>query len=160
MTTDRRSIIGAAVGLGLGASPGTAASADTTAREPRVVGLGGVFLKVEDAKAWRAWYERVLGVRFEAFGAAVFPHPREGVTQIAPFGVHTTYFAPSTAPFMINLIVENIDGLVARAAKEGVACLGRQDASYGRFASFLDPAGIKVELWEPVGAPPSAPSKP
>ena len=156
MTTDRRSIIAGAgvvvAGLGLAS---TAESAEAPAeRTAGVVGLGGVFLKVEDPAAWRAWYERVLGVKFESYGSAIFPHPNRGFGQIAPFAEHTTYFKPSQAPFMINLIVEDIDGLVARAAAQGVPCLGRQDEAYGRFAWFLDPAGIKVELWEPLGAPP------
>lgn len=156
MTTDRRSILGGAGaiagGFGL-ASPAQSEPGHTDTsdpKSPRVLGLGGVFLKVDDPKAWRAWYARVLGVRFADFGSAIFAHPHAGFTQITPFA-DTSYFKPSKAPFMINLIVENIDGLVARAAEQGAPCLGRQEESYGRFAWLLDPAGIKVELWEPLG---------
>jgi predicted enzyme related to lactoylglutathione lyase len=40
--------------------------------------------------------------------------------------------------------------MVARLAEHGVEVLGRMDDdSFGRFAWFLDPAGIKVELWQP-----------
>lgn len=115
-----------------------------------VIGLGGVFLAVADAGHWRAWYERVLGVSFTDFGSAVFPHSEGGFTQVAPFAADNPYFHPSTAPFMINLVVEDIDGLVARAVAAGAECLGRQEDGYGRFAWFLDPAGVKVELWEPL----------
>ena len=42
----------------------------------KVVGLGGVFVKSADAKAWRDWYGRVLGVTFEDYGARqLFAHP-------------------------------------------------------------------------------------
>jgi predicted enzyme related to lactoylglutathione lyase len=33
---------------------------------------------------------------------------------------------------------------------------GRQDEEMGRFAWILDPAGVKIELWEPAGAAPEA----
>jgi len=162
MTTDRRSIIAGAGVVAAGLSLASTVESEAApapapdGRTARVVGLGGVFLKVEDTKAWRAWYERVLGVTFTSYGSAVFPHPVQGVEQISPFAADTTYFKPSQAPFMINLIVEDIDGLVARAAAQGVPCLDRQDGSYGRFAWFLDPAGVKVELWEPPGDNPPA----
>ncbi len=120
----------------------------------KVLGLGGVFVKCADAVAWRDWYARVLGVKFEDYGASLFAHPKVGSTNLASFPADTDYFAPSQAPVMINLIVEDMDGLLAKAASEGVEPLGRQDESYGRFAWLLDPAGIKVELWEPLGPSP------
>jgi predicted enzyme related to lactoylglutathione lyase len=156
MAQDRRTIIAAAgaVATGLGLPSETPARAAPASGEGggKVLGLGGVFLKVADEKAWRAWYADALGVKFTNFGSAVFQHPKTGVTQLAPFAADTTYFKPSTAPFMINLIVEDIDALIARAAAHRAPCLGRQDdPSFGRFAWLLDPAGIKVELWEPKG---------
>ena len=43
-----------------------------------------------------------------------------------------------------------MDGVLDRAAKAGVEPLGRDDSDpNGRFAWLLDPAGIKVELWQP-----------
>ncbi|HEY5070788.1 MAG TPA: VOC family protein [Caulobacteraceae bacterium] len=120
----------------------------------KVLGLGGIFVKMAELEDWRAWYARVLGVKFEDFGSALFAHPKTGFTQLAPFAADTDYFAPSTAPFMINLIVEDIDAVLVRAAAAGAAPLGRQDESYGRFAWLIDPAGIKVELWEPLGPTP------
>ena len=120
----------------------------------RVVGLGGVFVKAPDLDAWRAWYRDVLGVRFEDFGAAIFGHPAIGFTTLAPFASDTDYFQPSPGPFMINLIVDDIDGVLAMAAAAGALPTGRQDEDYGRFAWLIDPAGTKVELWEPVGPSP------
>jgi len=154
---DRRAVLGGAgaavIGLGL-ASPVRSSPNDSIPKETklaRVLGLGGIFLKVEDETAWRDWYAEALGVHFTDYGSAVFSHPSKGVTQLAPFGAKSDYFKPSTAPFMINLIVEDIDGLVAKAQAHGAPCLGRQDdETYGRFAWFMDPAGIKVELWEPA----------
>jgi len=121
----------------------------------RVLGLGGVFVKTVDPDAWRAWYRDVLGVRFEDFGTATFAHPKSGLTTLSAFPPDTDYFQPSSAPFMINLIVDDLDGILAMAKAEGVEPTGRQDEPYGRFAWLIDPAGVKVELWQPIGASPA-----
>ena len=57
----------------------------------------------------------------------------------------------ATAPFMINLRVDDLDGMIADLEAKGIAILGRQDEDYGRFAWILDPDGIKVELWQQIG---------
>ena len=118
----------------------------------KVVALGGVFIAVEDGEAWRAWYRNVLGVEFQDFGGAVFANPADGVTTLTSFGADTDYFQPSRLPFMINLVVDDMDAILARAAVAGAAPLGVQDDTYGRFAWLLDPAGLKVELWQPAGS--------
>lgn len=118
----------------------------------KVLGLGVVFVKAADPDAWRAWYRDVLGVRFEDYGAATFPHPDRGLATLSPFPPDTDYFQPSSAPFMINLIVDDLDGVLARARAAGAEPLGRQDESYGAFAWLIDPAGVKVELWQPLEA--------
>jgi len=116
-----------------------------------VLGIGGVFFKAEDGDAVRAWYRDVLGFDIQDWGGAMFQHPAKGYTVWSPFKADTSYFAPSTQPFMINLIVEDMDGVLARALAAGVSPLGRDDSDpSGRFAWLLDPAGIKVELWEPL----------
>lgn len=116
----------------------------------KVLGLGGLFFKTEDPKAVRDWYARVLGFDIHDWGGAIFKHPK-GTSTWSPFAADTQYFAPSAAPFMINFVVDDIDGVLAKAAAEGVAPLGRQDeGGMGRFAWLLDPAGVKIELWEPA----------
>jgi catechol 2,3-dioxygenase-like lactoylglutathione lyase family enzyme len=116
----------------------------------KVLGLGGVFFKAEDPAAVRDWYARVLGFDIHDWGGAVFKPVKGGSTNWSAFSADTRYFEPSTAPFMINFIVDDIDGLLAKAAAEGVEPVGRQDEDgIGRFAWLLDPAGVKIELWEP-----------
>ncbi len=117
----------------------------------KVLGVGGVFYKAEDPKAVRDWYARVLGFEIHDWGGAMFEHPRSTSTTWSPFAADTQYFAPSTAPFMINFIVDDMDGILAKAAAEGVEPVGRQDEDgMGRFAWLMDPAGVKIELWEPL----------
>lgn len=117
----------------------------------KVLGIGGVFFKTSDPEALATWYDRVLGFGGGPWPAAMWPHGDKGYTLWSPFKDDTTYFEPSTSPFMINFIVDDIDGVLARAAAEGVQPTGRDDSDpNGRFAWLMDPAGLKIELWEPA----------
>jgi predicted enzyme related to lactoylglutathione lyase len=115
----------------------------------RVLGIGGVFYKVPDPRSVQDWYAKVLGFDLNDWGGASF-EPGAPSQQWSLFAADSDYFAPSTQGFMLNLMVDDIDGVLARAAEAGVAPLGRQDESYGRFAWLLDPAGVKIELWQSV----------
>lgn len=122
----------------------------------RIVGIGGVFMKVADADTWRDWYARVLGVNFDDWGGVSFPHPDIGYGVLSPFAPDTDYFDPSGLPFMINLIVDDLNGVLSRAQAAGAQWSGPEDNEYGRFAWLMDPAGIKVELWQPPPPQPAA----
>ena len=121
----------------------------------RVLGVGGVFFKTGDAAALREWYGRVLGLSFEEWGGVVFTpeaaanHPG-AATVFASFPADTDYFEPSTREFMFNLMVDDLDAVVARCEQHGVTPLRRFDAeANGRFVHIMDPEGRKLELWQP-----------
>jgi predicted enzyme related to lactoylglutathione lyase len=120
----------------------------------QVLGLGGLFFKSADPAAMRAWYSAVLGIVSEEWGtvfspAAAAAHPGAS-TVFAPFSADTDYFAPSDKEFMFNLMVDDLDGMLARCAEHGVLPLKTfPDEANGRFAHILDPEGRKIELWEP-----------
>ncbi|HXX60927.1 MAG TPA: VOC family protein [Candidatus Sulfotelmatobacter sp.] len=121
----------------------------------RVLGVGGVFFKAKDPTALADWYRDVLGLDMQDWGGAFFTpdgmaaHPGAG-TVFSPFAADTDYFAPSTREFMINLAVDDLDGLLARCAKHGLEAEVSADDSNGRFAHILDPEGTKIELWQPA----------
>ena len=116
----------------------------------RVLGIGGVFVKAADPKALAEWYKTVLGMEIQSWGGAMFPYPELGMTVWSAFPADTTHFEPSTQGVMINLIVDDMDGVLALAAASGVHPLKRDDQDEnGKFAWVMDPAGMKVELWEP-----------
>jgi predicted enzyme related to lactoylglutathione lyase len=125
----------------------------------KVLGLGGVFLKCTDPEATLDWYARVLGMVPDAQGGLAFRHAESAETfgdgarsVFGAFEAESTYFAPSILPVMVNLIVDDLDGMLARAAREGVDELQpRESHAYGRFGWIMDPDGRKVELWEPPG---------
>lgn len=121
----------------------------------KVTGLGGIFYKVADTAATQKWYQETLGVGGE--WGAMFPFKADdaqGFSLLTPFKVDSDYFAPSAEKFMINLRVDDLDGMIADLEAKGIAILGRQDEDYGRFAWILDPDGVKVELWQQLGPAP------
>jgi len=118
----------------------------------RVIGVGGIFFKCADPKGLSEWYRRVLGFAVEDWGGVLFPSGEDGPPHLVwgPFAADTNYFAPSARDCMINFAVDDLDGIIARLGEQGIAVLGRDDNDpNGRFAWFLDPANIKIELWEP-----------
>ena len=115
----------------------------------RVIGIGGVFMRTAEPAVLLEWYTRVLGIKFEDWGGVAFPPLDRGVTVFSPFTTTTDYFAPSIREFMINLAVDDLDGMLERANREGAPTLKRDDSDpSGRFAWIMDPAGVKIELWQ------------
>ena len=125
----------------------------------KVLGVGGVFFKCRDKDATLAWYARVLGLKLEDFGGALFSHDesraakgRGAMTVFSCFEAETDYFAPSAQDVMINFMVDDLDAVLAKAAAEGVEPVQPgDDQDYGRFAWIMDPDGRKLELWQPPG---------
>lgn len=135
-------------------SAGAEAGASTRGR---VLGVGGLFLASEDTAATVAWYQRVLGMQPNDFGGFDFLHetsvgrfPVAARTIFAPFSADSDYFVPSQLPFMFNLIVDDLQAVLARAAAAGVEPVQPSERTdYGDFAWLMDPDGRKVELWQP-----------
>lgn len=117
----------------------------------KVLGVGGVFFKAADPKSVVDWYARVLGFEIASdFPGVAFPPLSRGVTVWSPFSADTQYMAPSELPFMVNFVVDDLDGVLARVTAEGVEIVKRDDEdAMGRFAWIMDPVGVKLELWEP-----------
>ena len=130
----------------------------------KVIGVGGVFFLCKDVDATRAWYTRVLGIEIDAYGGASFiqaeaaAHFPQGARTIwAPFKAESDYFKPSDSDFMINLMVDDLEGMVARVQDAGVSLEGDpMSESYGKFAWILDPDDRKVELWQPIESHPAS----
>lgn len=122
----------------------------------KVLGIGGVFFKVGDQAAVRDWYAKVLGFEIADWGGAVFRHPAKGYQVWSPFKADTDHFDPSPLPVMVNLIVDDLESVLAQAKAAGVEPLKLDDSDpFGRFAWLMDPTGLKLELWEPKDPPAS-----
>lgn len=123
----------------------------------RVTGIGGVFFKAKDPEKLAAWYKQHLGLEFDSETSAVFscPETKEeqkiAQTVWTAFPADTEYFNPSSAPFMINYRVENLDSLLKLLKSEGVEVDEHtEEFEYGRFGWIMDPEGNRIELWEPA----------
>lgn len=128
----------------------------------RVTGIGGIFFKSPDPKALGAWYRDHLGIDVQSWGAAVFDWhedtdpARPRCTVWSPFKDDTTYFAPSTARFMINYRVDNLDRMLAQLRAMGDKVDDKVDESeQGRFGWVMDPDGNRIELWQPAPESPA-----
>jgi predicted enzyme related to lactoylglutathione lyase len=119
----------------------------------KVLGIGGVFFKAADPKAVRDWYARVLGFDITEWGGVTWPDAAIGQGNWSVFEASSDYFAPSDAPFMVNFVVDDLDGVLAKAKAEGAQMVGEPtNDDYGRFGWLMDPAGVKIELWQPPPA--------
>lgn len=121
----------------------------------RVKGIGGVFFKSRDPKALLDWYRDHLGIEHQ-HGCAVFEWrrpedpERKGTTVWSPFSADTQYFEPSTAPFMVNYRVDDLDAMLEQLRGAGIRVDEKiEESEYGRFGWAMDPDGNRFELWEP-----------
>ncbi len=123
----------------------------------KVIGVGGVFMTSPDPEALIAWYDRVLGVRLDPKFGTIFPHQasvdthaRGALTVFSIWQSGADYLKPSPFDVMLNLMVDNLDEVLAKAKAEGVETLKPiVEEEYGRFAWILDPDQRKIELWQP-----------
>jgi predicted enzyme related to lactoylglutathione lyase len=123
----------------------------------KVLGIGGIFFKTANGGEVSAWYQRVLGIEITDWGGAIFPQQGRSYQVWTPMQANTGYFEPSIQPYMVNFIVDDLDGVLVRARALGVEPVGRDDNDpYGKFAWMMDPGGTKIELWEPKYADPPA----
>lgn len=120
----------------------------------KVLGIGGLFLKAGDSAALREWYGRVLGMIPTEWGGTWFPAAafaaQPGAGTVFNAMSDGSYIEPSTRDFMFNLVVDDLDGMLARCREHGVEPIKLfPDEANGRFAHIMDPEGRKIELWEP-----------
>ena len=79
----------------------------------KVTGLGGVFYVVKDPAKTRRWYAEVLGLAGE-YGPqlAWADEPHEAPYSLISHFPDEEYIRPGTGGFMINLRVDDCDGMV------------------------------------------------
>ena len=115
-----------------------------------IIGFGGAFVRANDPDALYQWYERHLGL-VRAEGSFAFPAPAGGGQVVfALFGREDDYFPPGQ-PVMLNLQVDDLDGVLDRLIADGITVDPRRDSyDFGRFGWVTDPEGNRVELWQPA----------
>lgn len=113
-----------------------------------ITGIGGFFFRAEDPDGLTSWYREHLEVDFG--GSAIWGQ-RGGPTIVAPMRAATDYFE-TPKQWLLNLRVDDLDGLLAKLADAGIAITTKAEwdtEETGRFARIYDPEGNPIELWEP-----------
>ncbi|SNQ47332.1 Glyoxalase [Frankia canadensis] len=115
----------------------------------RVLGIGGYFLRAADPAALTAWYRDCLGLDADENGLW---RPETGPTVFAAFEADTDYFGSRAQGAMLNFRVRDLDAMLAQLREKGaeVAAQTQDMAGVGRFGWVTDPAGNRVELWQPA----------
>lgn len=120
----------------------------------QITGLGGVFYVAHDPEETKRWYLEKLGIGGE-YGPQFDWSLEKGKSPYSLIShfKDSKYMQPSTANFMINLRVDDLEIFVEVLKSRDVEILDMVDEGYGKFAWILDPNNIKIELWEQVEAP-------
>jgi predicted enzyme related to lactoylglutathione lyase len=114
---------------------------------PQVLGIGGVFVKSKDPETLRAWYREMLGIDVKAWGAK-FVSAEGSVHVWNSFAMDTNKFEATDREFMINLRVDDADGMAKQLRERGANVLDtRSSDQYGTFCYVVDPDGTLIELW-------------
>ena len=115
----------------------------------RVLGIGGYLLRADDPAALSAWYRDCLGLEADENGRW---RPDAGPTVFATFESETDYFGSRAQQTMLNFRVRDLDAMLAqlRAAGADVAADVQEMEGVGRFGWVTDPAGHRIELWQPA----------
>jgi predicted enzyme related to lactoylglutathione lyase len=116
-----------------------------------ITGFGGVFLRANDPKALYQWYEQHLGLVKSEGGSFAFPPPTQYPEVVfALFKQDNTNF-PLEQKAMINLQVDDLDGLLDRLTADGVTVDPKRDSyDFGKFGWITDPEGNRIEIWQPI----------
>ena len=111
-----------------------------------VQGVGGIFLRARDPKALGEWYQEHLGL---VNGGATMT--QAGPLIFCAFAGDTDYFGGPQA-FMLNLRVDDLDGILTNLAAAGIRQVKPREAmeGIGDFGWVEDPEGNRIELWQPA----------
>lgn len=119
----------------------------------QALGIGGVFFKAEDPEGLAQWYRTWLKFPGEEGTFAPFASsniPENSFAVWSTFARDSDYFGNPDQAFMIDLMVDDLDGALKQVTEGGAEVIPKtEDYDYGRFGWFIDPAGNRVELWQP-----------
>ncbi|MES2565366.1 MAG: VOC family protein [Bacteroidota bacterium] len=122
----------------------------------KITGIGGVFFKTQNPKELGEWYKQHLGLDLEDWGGAILKWQNDqaddkGLTVWHTAANDTKWFSPSESSFMINYRVDNMAEMIIQLKSGNVEIVkGPEYHENGVFAWIMDPAGNKLELWEPM----------
>ncbi len=118
---------------------------------PSITGFGGIFLRSNDPKALYQWYERHLGLIKSEGGSYAYPAPTQHPEVVFSFFKQDNDYFPQAQKAMLNLQVDDLDGLLDRLTADGVTVDPKRESyDFGKFGWITDPEGNRIELWQPL----------
>lgn len=116
-----------------------------------VTGFGGAFLRADDPEALADWYAERLGLP-RTHGVFELAQSAERAPVVLAFFARDEASFPVGQPVMLNLQVDDLDGVLNGLAAAGVPVDPDRPShdGIGRFGWFTDPEGNRVELWQPA----------
>lgn len=116
-----------------------------------ITGFGGAFIRANDPESLYQWYERHFGL-VRSNGCFTFAAATQRAQIVFAFFEQGDDYFPTAQKSMINLQVDDLEGVLSRLAAEGIAVDPKRDSyDFGSFGWFTDPEGNRVELWQPAG---------
>lgn len=121
-----------------------------------VTGIGGIIIKSKDAPGLQRWYAAQLGIEVQTWGGTVFDTSAgvEGAENALAWAVQdetSAQFENTTAPFIVNYRVDDLESLIAKLKAAGCRVSEKiVKSEFGLFARVIDPDGNKAELWQAI----------
>jgi catechol 2,3-dioxygenase-like lactoylglutathione lyase family enzyme len=125
-----------------------------------VEGIGGVFIRANDAKALSTWYAHHFGLHLETYEdgkvyGTEFKYRRLGDSSQVDSTVFSISQSKVTLPperkeFEVNYRVRDLKAFLEQLKSDGIAIEKTEDFDYGRFAWIRDPEGNRIELYQPL----------
>ena len=122
----------------------------------KITGIGGVFFLANGkGSELLDWYATHFGLSREDWGGVILNWKDDraedgGMTVWHVADSDSEWFGPSKSPFMINYRIDDMAEMVEQLTSAGIEIIqGPEYHENGVFAWIMDPAGNKVELWEP-----------
>lgn len=121
---------------------------------PKVTGLGGVFITCENPESQRQWYSEMLHMKSHEYGVSFAARKEDNpmhrtFSLLSFFQKNSPYLLPGKSTYMINFRVQQLEKLLEELNAKGVEVCGEMEVfEYGKFAHIIDPEGNKIELWE------------
>jgi hypothetical protein len=115
-----------------------------------ITGFGGIFLRANDPKSLYQWYVLHLGLVNDG-GSFSFPVPTQHPHVVFSLFKQDNEYFPPIQKAMINLQVDDLDGVLDRLIADGVTVDPKRESyDFGKFGWITDPEGNRVELWQPI----------
>ena len=100
-------------------------SSSTDNTPGRILGIGGIFFKSPNRDQLSNWYREKMGIDQGQYGMtfkwrSMDEPAKENITIWSIFPSSADYFAPSSASFMINYIVDDLAGSLGFTIRTGI----------------------------------------